>query len=191
MRSSLSILAGTIKAWGRELGFADLRIADADLSDREAGLQAWLDKGYHGEMDYMASHGMKRARPAELVPGTARVITVYMPYLPRPASQSDADWRAREAARADGAAVISLYARGRDYHKVLRARLQQLASLIEKEVGSFGYRVFTDSALVMEVALAEKSGLGWRGKHTLLLNREAGSMFFLGELFTDLALPVD
>ncbi|MFZ1180064.1 MAG: tRNA epoxyqueuosine(34) reductase QueG [Herbaspirillum sp.] len=191
MRSSLSVLADTIKAWGRELGFADLRIADADLSDREAGLQAWLDKGYHGEMDYMASHGMKRARPAELVPGTARVITVYMPYLPRTASQSAADWRAREAARADGAAVISLYARGRDYHKVLRARLQQLASRIEKEVGSFGYRVFTDSAPVMEVALAEKSGLGWRGKHTLLLNREAGSMFFLGELFTDLALPVD
>jgi epoxyqueuosine reductase len=145
--TDLVALADTIKAWGRELGFADLRIADVDLSHREAGFQAWLAKGY----------------------------------------------RAREEARgADGsAAVVSLYARGRDYHKVLRARLQQLASRIENEIGSFGYRVFTDSAPVMEVALAEKSGLGWRGKHTLLLNREAGSMFFLGELFTDLALPVD
>jgi len=188
--TDLVALADTIKAWGRELGFADLRIADVDLSHREAGFQAWLDKGYHGEMDYMASHGMKRARPAELVPGTVRVITVRMPYLPR---DTGADWREREEARgADGsAAVVSLYARGRDYHKVLRARLQQLAGRIEKEIGAFGYRVFTDSAPVMEVALAEKSGLGWRGKHTLLLNREAGSMFFLGELFTDLALPVD
>jgi epoxyqueuosine reductase len=188
--TDLVALAETIKAWGRELGFADLRIADVDLSHREAGFQAWLDKGYHGEMDYMASHGMKRARPAELVPGTVRVITARMPYLPR---DTGADWREREEARgADGsAAVVSLYARGRDYHKVLRARLQQLAGRIEKEIGAFGYRVFTDSAPVMEVALAEKSGLGWRGKHTLLLNREAGSMFFLGELFTDLALPVD
>ncbi|EJL92630.1 iron-sulfur cluster binding protein, putative [Herbaspirillum sp. CF444] len=188
--TDLAALADIIKAWGRELGFADLRIADVDLSHREAGFQAWLDKGYHGEMDYMASHGMKRARPAELVPGTVRVITARMPYLPRATSP---DWREREEARgADGsAAVVSLYARGRDYHKVLRARLQQLAGRIENEIGSFGYRVFTDSAPVMEVALAEKSGLGWRGKHTLLLNREAGSMFFLGELFTDLALPVD
>ena len=188
--TDLVALADTIKAWGRELGFADLRIADVDLSHREAGFQAWLDKGYHGEMDYMASHGMKRARPAELVPGTVRVITARMPYLPRATSP---DWREHEETRgADGsAAVVSLYARGRDYHKVLRARLQQLASRIENEIGAFGYRVFTDSAPVMEVALAEKSGLGWRGKHTLLLNREAGSMFFLGELFTDLALPVD
>ena len=188
--TDLVALADTIKAWGRELGFADLRIADVDLSHREAGFKAWLDKGYHGEMDYMASHGMKRARPAELVPGTVRVITARMPYLPR---DTTPDWREREEGRgADGsAAVVSLYARGRDYHKVLRARLQQLAGRIEKEIGAFGYRVFTDSAPVMEVALAEKSGLGWRGKHTLLLNREAGSMFFLGELFTDLALPVD
>jgi len=189
----LAALALTIKAWGRELGFADLRITDVDLAHREAGFQAWLDKGYHGEMDYMASHGMKRARPAELVPGTLRIITARMPYLPRLQDDTDPDWRAHERVRgADGsAAVVSVYARGRDYHKVLRARLQQLASRIEKEVGPFGYRVFTDSAPVMEVALAEKSGLGWRGKHTLLLNREAGSMFFLGELFTDLALPVD
>ncbi|MFL9926456.1 tRNA epoxyqueuosine(34) reductase QueG [Herbaspirillum lusitanum] len=200
--TDLAALAVAIKAWGRELGFADVRIADVDLSHREAGFQAWLDKGYHGEMDYMASHGMKRARPAELVPGTVRVVSVRMPYLPRAAaggeesgaaSEAGRDWRTREEARsADGAAAqISVYARGRDYHKVLRARLQQLASRIETETGPFGYRVFTDSAPVMEVALAEKSGLGWRGKHTLLLNREAGSMFFLGELFTDLPLPVD
>jgi len=190
--TDLVALADTIKRWGRELGFADLRIADVDLSHREAGFQAWLDKGYHGEMDYMASHGMKRARPAELVPGTVRVISVRLPYLPR-AQQSAPHWREQEQARgADGsAAVVSLYARGRDYHKVLRARLQQLASRIEQQIGPFGYRVFTDSAPVMEVALAEKAGLGWRGKHTLLLNREAGSMFFLGELLTDLALPVD
>jgi len=189
----LAALADSIKAWGRALGFADLRVADVDLSHREAGFQAWLDKGYHGEMDYMASHGMKRARPAELVPGTLRVITARMPYLPREAAAGASDWREQEQIRgADGAAaVVSVYARGRDYHKVLRARLQQLASRIEQQIGPFGYRVFTDSAPVMEVALAEKAGLGWRGKHTLLLNREAGSMFFLGELFTDLALPVD
>lgn len=188
--TDLIALAATIKAWGRELGFAELRIADVDLSHREASFQAWLDKGYHGDMDYMASHGMKRARPDELVPGTVRVITARMPYLPRATAPG---WREREAGRfADGtAAVVSVYARGRDYHKVLRARLQQLARRIENEIGTFGYRVFTDSAPVMEVALAEKAGLGWRGKHTLLLHRHAGSMFFLGELFTDLALPVD
>jgi len=188
--ADLASLALTIKAWGRELGFADIRIADIDLAHAEAGLQAWLDAGFHGEMDYMATHGLKRARPAELVPGTVRVIMARMDYLPQGGT---ADWRAREAARGNdpAAAVVSLYARGRDYHKVLRGRLQQLADRIKGEVGEFGYRVFTDSAPVMEVALAEKSGLGWRGKHTLLLNREAGSMFFLGEMYTDLPLPVD
>jgi epoxyqueuosine reductase len=187
---NFAALALTIKAWGRELGFADVGIADVDLAQAEAGLQAWLATGHHGEMDYMAAHGMKRARPAELVPGTVRVITARMNYLPQDA---DTDWRAREQGRAADAAqaVISVYARGRDYHKVLRARLQQLADRIRGEIGEFGYRVFTDSAPVMEVALAEKSGIGWRGKHTLLLNREAGSMFFLGELYTDLPLPVD
>jgi epoxyqueuosine reductase len=187
---NLSALALTIKAWGRELGFADIRIADVDLSHAEAGLQAWLDAGYHGEMDYMASHGMKRARPAELVPGTVRVIMARMDYLPATAG---ADWREREEERgADaGAAVVSVYARGRDYHKVMRARLQQLVDRIRREVGEFGHRVFTDSAPVMEVELAQKSGLGWRGKHTLLLTREAGSMFFLGEIYIDLPLPVD
>jgi epoxyqueuosine reductase len=188
--NNLSTLALAIKAWGRELGFAEIGITDVDLSQAEAGFQAWLDAGFHGEMDYMAAHGMKRARPAELVPGTVRVITARMNYLPR---DSPAEWRGAEERRAGDPrqAVISVYARGRDYHKVLRARLQQLADRIRAEVGEFGYRVFTDSAPVMEVALAEKSGIGWRGKHTLLLNREAGSMFFLGELFTDLPLPVD
>lgn len=188
--NNLSTLALTIKSWGRELGFAEVRISDIDLSGAEAGLQAWLDAGHHGEMDYMATHGMKRARPAELVPGTLRVITVRMNYLPKNAGD---DWREREEGRIDdaSAAAISVYARGRDYHKVLRSRLQQLAERIREEIGDFGYRVFTDSAPVMEVALAEKSGIGWRGKHTLLLNRDAGSMFFLGELFTDLPLPVD
>jgi epoxyqueuosine reductase len=183
-------LAVALKAWGRELGFADIRIADIDLSASEAGLQAWLDAGCHGDMDYMAAHGMRRARPAELVPGTLRVITARMNYLPRGA---DEHWREREQQRLQdpSAAVISIYARGRDYHKVLRSRLQQLADRIAAEVGEFGYRVFADSAPVMEVALAQKAGLGWRGKHTLLLNREAGSMFFLGEVYTDLPLPVD
>ncbi|CAN5410954.1 tRNA epoxyqueuosine(34) reductase QueG [soil metagenome] len=183
-------LALAIKAWGRELGFADIRIAGVDLPEAEAGLQAWLAGGMHGEMDYMAAHGLKRARPAELVPGTVRVIVARMDYLPQ---GLDADWRHRERVRCQdpGAAMVSLYGRGRDYHKVLRKRLQQLADRIANEVGEFGYRVFTDSAPVMEVALAQKAGLGWRGKHTLLLNREAGSMFFLGEMYTDLPLPVD
>ncbi len=186
----LSSLAQSIVLWGRELGLADVRIAAAELSHAEGPLQAWLDAGMHGEMDYMAAHGVKRARPAELVPGTVRVITARIDYLPQ---NSADDWRAAEQQRLGDpqAAVISIYARGRDYHKVLRARLQQLAGRIEQETGRCGYRVFTDSAPVMEVALAGQSGLGWRGKHTLLLNRDAGSMFFLGEIYTDLPLPVD
>ena len=195
-------LAGQIRQWGEALGFGEIRIVDIDLTDNEAGLQAWLDAGHHGDMAYMANHGMKRARPAELVPGTRRVIIARMDYLPAAnmdadstgsVSGSGADWRLREAERLQqpGAAVVSLYARGRDYHKVMRGRLQQLAQQIEGEAGGFGYRVFADSAPVMEVALAQNSGLGWRGKHTLLLTREAGSMFFLGEIYTDLPLPVD
>jgi len=185
----LEALTLSVKAWGKELGFADVRVSDIDLSDAEPGLLAWLQAGHHGQMDYMAAHGIKRARPAELVPGTVRAITARMNYLP----DGGEEWRAREAVlQADPArATISIYARGRDYHKVLRSRLQRLAEQIAAEIGPFGYRVFTDSAPVMEVALAEKSGLGWRGKHTLLLNREAGSMFFLGEILTDLPLPVD
>jgi epoxyqueuosine reductase len=186
----LAELAASIKAWGQELGFAEVRIADVDLAVAEPGLQAWLDAGMHGEMDYMASHGMKRARPAELVPGTVRVITARMNYLP---GAQDENWRERETARLNDPtqAVISVYARGRDYHKVLRARLQQLADKIRAAIGEFGFRVFTDSAPVMELPLAEKSGLGWRGKHTLLINRSAGSMFFMGEILVDLPLPVD
>ena len=186
----LTELAHTIKRWGAELGFADVRIADVDLGHAEAGLQAWLDAGRHGEMDYMASHGMKRARPAELVPGTVRAICARMDYLPLGTPDN---WRERETARlADPqAAVVSVYARGRDYHKVLRSRLQQLAERIRSVTGDYGFRVFTDSAPVMELPLAEKAGLGWRGKHTLMLSREAGSMFFLGEILVDIALPVD
>jgi len=176
-------LAATIKAWGRELGFQAVGIADADLSAAEPGLAAWLAGGFHGEMDYMRRHGARRARPGDLVPGTVRVISARMDYLPEAADAP--------ATLADGAkAFVSRYALGRDYHKVMRGRLQKLADRIEHEIGAFGYRVFTDSAPVLEVELASRSGQGWRGKHTLLLSREAGSTFFLGEIFVDMDLPV-
>ena len=195
-------------AWGEELGFAELGIADTELSADEARLGAWLDAGRHGEMDYMARHGARRARPSEMVPGTLRVITARLDYLPRRALDPD-------AALADSRkAYISRYALGRDYHKVMRQRLQRLVDRIRDAVESseaasvansvaksaanssgnpvpnYRYRVFTDSAPVLEVALAAKAGLGWRGKHTLLLTRDAGSFFFLGEIYTDLPLPV-
>lgn len=159
-----------------------------DLSSAEPGLLAWLNAGFHGSMGYMQSHGLKRARPAELVPGTVSVITARMDYLPQ---GTPPDWQTQETARSlqPGEAVVSVYARGRDYHKVLRSRLQKLQERIALAVGPFGYRVFTDSAPVLEAELATRSGLGWRGKHTLVLSREAGSMFFLGELFVDFALP--
>jgi epoxyqueuosine reductase len=203
--AALAELALRIKAWGRELGFGAVGVSDADLTDAEEGLASWLEAGYHGEMDYMAKHAMKRARPAELVAGTRRVITVRMAYLPvstldgkAPESAASADdpatdWRAAEWARISdpAAAVVSVYARGRDYHKVMRSRLQQLADRIEAEIGPFGYRVFTDSAPVLEVALAQKAGIGWRGKHTLLLQSDAGSLFFIGEILVDIALPAD
>ena len=177
-------VATRIRVWGRELGFAGVGISDTDLSVQEPRLQAWLDKGWQGQMDYMARHGSKRSRPAELVPGTVRIISARMAYLPEAAAPLDN--------LVDGErAYISRYALGRDYHKVLRNRLQRLADRIAAAVGPFGYRVFTDSAPVMEVALATKAGLGWAGKHSLLLTREAGSWFFLGELFTDLPLPAD
>jgi epoxyqueuosine reductase len=186
----LGQLKEKIQAWGQELGFDDVRIADVDLSDAEPKLLSWLAKGFHGEMAYMEKYGVLRARPQELVSGTVRVITARMPYLP---SDQNKNWRENELKRLDdvNAAVISSYARGRDYHKVLRSRLDKLAQQIAKEIGEFGYRVFTDSAPVMEVELAKKSGVGWRGKHTLLLTREAGSMFFLGEIFVDIPLPPD
>ena len=180
-----------IQVWARELGFSQIGVAGVDLSTAEPGLSAWLAAGFHGEMHFMAAHGLKRARPDELVPGTVSVITARMDYLPAQTPELDADWQSRELARLTRPteAVVSVYARGRDYHKVLRARLQKLAERIAQHVGPFGHRAFTDSAPVLEVELAERSGQGWRGKHTLLLNREAGSMFFLGEIYVDLALP--
>lgn len=183
-------LARTIKAWGRALGFAQIGITDTDLSLAESHFQDWLAAGYHGSMDYMAAHGTKRTRPAELVPGTVRIITARLDYLPQEAAPDWLEHTWQRMQRSDQA-CISHYARGRDYHKVLRQRLQQLSEKIAGVVGPFGYRVFTDSAPVLEIELARKSGLGWRGKHTLMLNREAGSMFFLGEIFTDLPLPAD
>jgi epoxyqueuosine reductase len=176
-------LAADIATWGRALGFAEIGIADTELSDAEERLQRWLAAGRHGAMGYMARHGSARSRPAELVPGTVRVISARMHYWPAGAAPA-AD------ALADGErAYVSRYALGRDYHKVLRARLAQLVARIRAEVGEFGHRVFTDSAPVLEVALAAKAGLGWRGKHTLLLTRTMGSYFFLGEIYTDLPLP--
>ncbi|KAF7787793.1 hypothetical protein PRUB_a2286 [Pseudoalteromonas rubra] len=177
-------LAQKIKLWGKELGFAEVGITDIDLSEHEAQLQRWLDNGYHGEMEYMAAHGMKRARPAELVPGTQRVISVKMNYLPPDASFA-------RALSNKQTAYISRYALGRDYHKVIRNRLKKLGQRIEQDVGQFGFRPFVDSAPVLERQLAEKAGLGWRGKNSLLIHKQAGSWFFLGELFVDLPLPVD
>ena len=178
-------LATDIKTWGRALGFQEIGISDTELTREENFLQQWLECGYHGDMDYMARHGTARTRPGQLVPGTVRVISVRLNYQPPDARDS---W---ETIEDPDAAFISRYALGRDYHKVMRHKLQTLATDIENKIGSFQYRVFTDSAPVMEVALARKAGLGWRGKHTLLLTREAGSWFFLGEIYTDLPLPVD
>jgi epoxyqueuosine reductase len=181
----LGRLTQQIKQWGRELGFAELGIADCELGAAEDGLLAWLAEGFHGEMDYMAAHGTKRSRPAELVPGTRRVITARLDYFPP-------DSAAAEDVLDDASvAYLSRYALGRDYHKVLRNRLQTLAERITAAAGTHHFRVFSDSAPVLEVELAARSGLGWRGKHTLLLNRRHGSWFFLGEIYTDLPLPVD
>ncbi len=178
-----SALAARIDAWGHELGFQAMGIANTELSVEEERLQRWLDAGRHGEMAYMARHGTRRARPAELVPGTVRVISARMNYWPEDAAD------AKALLDDPHAAYIARYALGRDYHKVLRGRLQRLADRIAGEVGPFGYRVFTDSAPVLEVALAARAGLGWQGKHTLLLTRDMGSYFFLGEIYTDLPLP--
>jgi epoxyqueuosine reductase len=181
-------LVSRIQAWGQELSFSQIGVAGVDLSAAEPGLQAWLDAGFHGSMAYMARHGMKRARPGELVPGTLSVVTARMDYLPRATPEG---WQDSELQRLNkpGEAVVSVYARGRDYHKVLRSRLQTLADRIALAVGPLGHRVFTDSAPVLEAELASRSGLGWRGKHTLVLSRDGGSMCFLGEIYLDLALP--
>jgi epoxyqueuosine reductase len=176
------------------LGFGDIRVSDTDLSVAGPRLKEWLDAGRHGDMNYMRERAHLRLNPQELQPGTVRVLTVRMDYLPDTSEMRQAvDWRNKEIDRWDepDQAVVAIYARGRDYHKVLRYRLQSLADVIEKKIGPFGYRVFVDSGPVMEVELANKSGLGWRGKHTLLLNREAGSMFFLGEILVDVPFPVD
>ena len=180
----LAALAQTLKDWGRELGFQQVGIAGVELGEHEAHLERWLAAGHHGEMDYMAAHGSKRSRPAELVPGTLRVISLRMDYLP-------GDTRMAEVLASPGKAYLSRYALGRDYHKLIRKRLQQLAERMQAAIGPFGYRAFVDSAPVLEKALAQQAGLGWIGKNTLLLNKQAGSWFFLGELFTDLPLPLD
>ncbi|WP_417311518.1 tRNA epoxyqueuosine(34) reductase QueG [Ectopseudomonas khazarica] len=180
----LNALAQSIKDWGRELGFQQVGIADVELSEHEAHLKRWLAAGYQGEMDYMAAHGDKRSRPAELVPGTLRVVSLRMDYLP-------GDTQMAQRLKEPEQAYVSRYALGRDYHKLIRKRLQQLAERIQQQIGTFGYRAFVDSAPVLEKAIAEKAGLGWIGKNTLVLNRKAGSYFFLGELFVDLPLPVD
>jgi epoxyqueuosine reductase len=188
------LLLTQIQALGQTLGFSQIAVAPLDLSSAEPHLQHWLAQNFHGSMDYMARHGMKRARPAELVPGTLSVLTARMNYLPRDTADGwqDAEW---QRLRNPNEAVVSVYARGRDYHKVLRNRLDALAQQVDALLADtlkpegFEYRAFTDSAPVLEAELATRSGQGWRGKHTLVLNREAGSMFFLGEIFLNVALP--
>jgi epoxyqueuosine reductase len=195
MSESIPALAGSsrglaelredIGRWARELGFAQVGVSGVELGQAEARLIEWLGRGWHGDMDYLARHGTLRSRPAELVPGTLTVICARLDYFPGQAREA---WSVLD----DGAlGYVSRYALGRDYHKVMRAKLQALAGRMADSVGPFGYRVFTDSAPVMEVELATRAGLGWRGKHTLLLTREGGSWFFLGEIYTDLPLPVD
>lgn len=177
-----------IQQWAKELGFSQIGISGVDLSSSEPRLLEWLARGFHGQMHYMQTHGLKRARPAELVPGTVSVITARMDYLPRNTTAGWVDTELERLSRPQEA-VISVYARGRDYHKVIRARLQKLAERMAEEMGPFGHRAFTDSAPVLEAELARRSGQGWRGKHSLVLNRSAGSMFFLGEIYVDMALP--
>lgn len=180
----LYALAHNIKLWGQELGFAHVGIAGIDLGEHEHHLQRWLDAGYQGEMEYLGAHGSKRAHPEQLIPGTVRVVSLRMDYLP-------GDTQMAQRLAQPEKAYVSRYALGRDYHKLVRKRVQSLADRIQQAIGPFGYRAFVDSAPVLEKALAEQAGLGWIGKNTLLLNREAGSYFFLAELFVDLPLPVD
>ncbi|MGA9222856.1 tRNA epoxyqueuosine(34) reductase QueG [Pseudomonas sp. CFBP 8772] len=182
--AGLTDLAQSIKGWGRELGFQQVGISGLDLAEHEQHLERWLDAGYHGEMDYMAAHGSKRSHPDELVPGTLRVVSLRMDYLP-------GDTQMAQLLGQPEKAYVSRYALGRDYHKLIRKRVQQLAERIQQAIGPFGFRAFVDSAPVLEKAIAEQAGLGWIGKNTLVLNRKAGSYFFLSELFVDLPLPVD
>ncbi|WP_299082441.1 tRNA epoxyqueuosine(34) reductase QueG [uncultured Paraglaciecola sp.] len=182
--SQLLSLAESIKAWGKALGFQQVGICDVDLQQHESHLQAWLENGYAGEMNYMLEHGMKRARPAELLSGTLRVISVRMDYLPP-------DAKFAHTLKNKQQAYISRYALGRDYHKLLRNRLKKLGEKIKTECAELNFRPFVDSAPVLEHAIAEKAGIGWTGKHSLTINKAAGSWFFLGELFVDIPLPVD
>lgn len=182
--SQLLSLAENIKAWGKALGFQQVGICDVDLAQHESSLATWLEKGYSGEMSYMSEHGMKRARPTELLPGTMRVISVRMDYLPP-------DAKFARTLKNNQQAYISRYALGRDYHKLMRGRLKKLGEKIKSECAELNFRPFVDSAPVLEHAIAEKAGLGWTGKHSLTINKEAGSWFFLGELFVDIALPLD
>jgi len=184
-QDELERLATQIKSWGQALGFQQLGVSDIDLNDHEQHLLRWLNDGFHGEMEWMARHGTRRSRPDQLVQGTVRVICARMDYLPGDARPL------RDIMQLTDTGVVSRYALGRDYHKVLRKRLQQLANRIEEAIGPHGYRVFVDSAPVLEKALAEKAGLGWIGKHSNLLDRKAGSWFFLGEIYTDIPLPAD
>jgi epoxyqueuosine reductase len=183
--SEMSELAMRIREWGQALGFQQLGFSDTDLKEHESHLGQWLANGYHGQMHYMQRHGTRRSRPEELHPGTIRVISARLDYLP--GSAIDIKQVMNEPDRG----VVSRYALGRDYHKLMRKRLQKLAKMIEEQTGPFGYRVFVDSAPVLEKALAEKAGLGWIGKHSNLINKTAGSWFFLGEIYTDLPLPID
>lgn len=181
---TFSQLATHIKQWGHELGFQQVGITDTDLGLYEERFMAWLAKGFHGKLQYMEQHGTKRTRPAELIPGTVRIISVRLDYLPP-------DTSIAEVLQDTNKGYISRYALGRDYHRLMRKRLDELAAKIEHAVGAFGYRSFTDSAPVLEKAIAEKAGLGWIGKHTNIINPKAGSWFFLGEIYTDLPLPID
>jgi epoxyqueuosine reductase len=178
-------LLARLRQWSQELGFARLGVANIELPGDEAHFLDWLRAGFNGEMQYMARHGVRRSRPAELVPGTVSCISVRMDYWPAEAAGAEATLADRSVA------YISRYALGRDYHKLMRARLQRLCDRLSEVVGPFGYRVFTDSAPVLEKALARNAGLGWIGKHTNLIDRAAGSYFFIGEIYVDLALPVD
>ena len=183
--NELAGLATTIKLRGIKLGFQQVGIADTNLSEAETLFETWLEKGFHGEMTYMSRHGKKRTQPESLVRGTVRVISARMDYWPQDSADAESELNDTKQA------YISRYAVGRDYHEVLRERLRMLAKFIQEKIGSFGYRVFVDSAPVLEKPLAHKAGLGWIGKHTNLIHPKAGSWFFLGELFTDLPLPVD
>ncbi|MHB1221009.1 MAG: tRNA epoxyqueuosine(34) reductase QueG [Gammaproteobacteria bacterium] len=183
-KNEFSQLAADIKRWGQELGFQQIGITDTDLSQYEQRFTDWLAKGFHGELHYMEQHGTKRSRPAELIPGTVRIISARLDYLPP-------DTSIAKVLQDPNKGYISRYALGRDYHRLMRKRLDELAKKISSVVGEFGHRAFSDSAPVLEKSIAEKAGLGWIGKHTNVINPKAGSWFFLGEIYTDLPLPID